>query len=131
MGMDDRTVSDLAVKHMQVLQMAVRRTGFAARMPVGGQEAIDDGVVVEADPSWMTSDDVRHTNGFNLTELGGRAAEQLDWLCQCGGCAGHAIDGFCPECDGSASRHGVEQSEEGIAMCAYHARNRGSRRFRV
>ena len=61
---------DLYEQHKNVLEMAVRRQGFHYRMPEGGQEAIDSGLALESDPTWMMSDDSRAANGFTLTEAG-------------------------------------------------------------
>ena len=57
---------DLYEQHKSILEMAVRRQGFHYRMPEGGQEAMDSGLVGESDPTWMYSDDHRASNGLGL-----------------------------------------------------------------
>ena len=59
---------DLYEQHKSILEMAVRQQGFHYRMPEGGQEAIDSGLVGESDPTWMYSDDRRAANGFTPHE---------------------------------------------------------------
>ena len=41
---------DLYEQHKNILEMAVRRQGFHYRMPEGGREAMDSGLVGESTP---------------------------------------------------------------------------------
>ena len=84
---------DLYEQHKNILEMAVRRQGFHYRMPEGGQEAIDSGLVGESDPTWMMSDD--RPPGSQRFHPHGRPASELvraqGMVCQCalcGACGG-------------------------------------------
>ena len=127
---DAAQLQRLADQHLPILRQAARKTGFRYRMPEGGPEAIDASLVVEADPTWMYSDDIRASNAFRLTELGRQVAHHLGWTCQCFGCRetssrmGHdhgavAIDGFCSKCQSSISKYGLSDLRE-QPCCRYH-----------
>lgn len=58
-------------------------------MPEGGREAIEAGVVGEADPTWMYSDAYGASNGFTLTEGGREIVLQAGWVCGCPKCYWH------------------------------------------
>ena len=117
-------------EHQDILRRAVNRTGFRHDMPPGGQEAIDAGLVGQADPTWMYSDDSRASNGFALTELGLAVTRAQGWICACAGHRGiseltgvrvtPAIDGMCSNCKSSANRYGLDECEgkPSCKMCA-------------
>ena len=103
---------DLYEQHKSILEMAVRRQGFHYRMPEGGQEAIDSGLVGESDPTWMYSDDRRAANGFTLTKTGIELMRAQGMVCQCalcGACGGRepalAVDQLCANCQTSAKSY--------------------------
>lgn len=117
--------------HEAVIRMAVQRQGWRT-MPAGGQEAIDAGLVVESDPTWMYSDAIRASNGFNLTFLGQALAIMHGWTCKC---AGHvavadrmnvvptlAVDDLCYNCEASIARFGqrILNGQRACPMCVKH-----------
>ena len=102
---------DLYEQHKSILEMAVRRQGFHYRMPEGGREAIESGLVGESDPTWMMSDDRRAANGFTLTETGMKLVRARGMICQCALCGKYnhhepalAVDPLCANCQSSAER---------------------------
>lgn len=121
----------LARQHADVIRMAVARQGFRYTMPEGGTEAIHAGLVAQADPTWHYSDDPRASNGFNLTDLGNKAAHALGLTCQCHGCfqetqlrgwnPATAIQDYCPRCGPSIQQYGTKEYE-GQLCCGFHAR---------
>ena len=107
---------DLYEQHKIILEMAVRQQGFHYRMPEGGQEAIDSGLVGESDPTWMYSDDRRASNGFTLTKTGIELVRAQGMVCQCalcGACGGRepalAVDQLCANCQTSAKSYGMKE----------------------
>ena len=123
-------LQQLADQHLPILRKAARNIGFRHQMPEGGAAAIEAGLVGEADPTWMMSDDLRACNAFILTELGRQVAHHLGWTCQCSGCREEfahmgrepvavAIDDFCGSCQSSISRYGVSRFRE-EPCCPYH-----------
>ena len=118
---------DLYEQHKIILEMAVRQQGFHYRMPEGGQEAIDSGLVGESDPTWMYSDDRRASNGFTLTKTGIELMRAQGMVCQCalcGACGGRepllAVDQLCAFCQTSAQRYGMNELEGIGAACTDH-----------
>ena len=128
---DAATLQELAQAHLPILRQATRNTGFRHQMPAGGLAAINAGLVAEADPTWMLSDDTRASNGFELTQLGRQVAQSLGWNCRCSGCREElarmgrnpavAIDGFCGSCQGSIRQYGLTQFRD-EPCCRYHRR---------
>ena len=115
---------DLYEQHKNVLEMAVRRQGFRYRMPEGGREAIDSGLALEADPTWMMSDDSRAANGFTLTEAGRELVRAQGMVCECALCGAHAgrepalaVDPLCSNCQLSAREYGMNELEGIGAAC--------------
>ena len=117
----------LYLKHSRALEMAAERTGWRT-MPDGGVAAIEAGVVVESDPTWMYSDDHRASNGFTLTNLGRKIMVQKGHVCGCPGCRskvrGHAVTlgDHCSNCRGSIGRYGGIETDRGTG-CRMHCRN--------
>ena len=115
---------DLYEQHKDILEMAVRRQGFHYRMPQGGREAIDSGLVVESDPTWMMSDDSRAANGFTLTEAGRELVRAHGMVCGCALCGAYnhrepelAVDPLCARCQSSAGEYGMNEIEGTGAAC--------------
>ena len=115
---------DLYEQHKSILEMAVRRQGFHYRMPEGGQEAIDSGLVGESDPTWMYSDDNHAANGFTLTEAGIKLVRARGMVCQCALCGAYngrepalAVDPLCANCQSSARQYGMNELEGIGAAC--------------
>ena len=77
---------ELANTHESILKMAIDKGGFRYKMPDGGQEAINAGLVCQSDPTWMMSDDYRASNGFSLTDRGLNAVLAKGMVCKCHGC---------------------------------------------
>ena len=109
---------DLYEQHKNILEMAVRRQGFHYRMPEGGQEAMDRGLVGESDPTWMMSDHSHTSNGFTLTEAGTRLVRAQGMVCQCALCGAYngsepklAVDPLCANCQSSAEEYGMNELE--------------------
>ena len=123
-------LKQLADQHMPILRQSALSTGFKS-MPAGGPAAIDAGLVIERDPTWMFSDDPRVRNGFSMTELGQQAAQHLGWICRCSGCArihaqmgwtpAVAVQDFCPRCDSSRRSFGTTRFD-GRDCCREHRR---------
>lgn len=126
-------LASLSEDHGPILRMALSRTRFR-RMPEGGQEAIDAGLVVQTDPTWMMSDDIRACNGFALTTLGERAAlfAGIAKNCQCAGCTAFragkgwepvliAAGDCCDNCRASMDQYGVKEYC-GQPSCGWHAK---------
>ena len=115
---------DLYEQHKSILEMAVRRQGFHYRMPEGGREAIESGIVGESDPTWMMSDDRRAANGFTLTETGRELVRAQGMVCQCALCGKYnhhepalAVDPLCANCQSSAREYGMNEFEGIGAAC--------------
>ena len=109
---------DLYEQHKNILEMAVRRQGFHYRMPKGGQEAMDSGLVGESDLTWMMSDYSHTSNGFTLTEAGTRLVRAQGMVCQCALCGAYngrepklAVDPLCANCQSSAEVYGMNELE--------------------
>ena len=119
------TNTELFEKHKDVLTQAAGQNGWRT-MPQGGREAIEAGVVVESDPTWMYSDAYSASNGFALTELGRQIMTEQGFLCRCAGCAytkfGAAITDqeYCSSCQGSISQYGITEIPDGPS-CKMHA----------
>ena len=120
---------DLYERHKSILEMAVHRQGFHYRMPEGGQEAIDSGLVGESDPTWMYSDDRRAANGFTLTKTGIELVRAQGMVCQCalcGACGGRepalAVDQLCANCQTSAKSYGMNELEGIGTACTNHVK---------
>ena len=120
---------DLYEQHKSILEMAVRRQGFHYRMPEGGQEAIDSGLVGESDPTWMYSDDRRASNGFTLTKTSIELVRAQGMVCQralCGACGGRepalAVDQLCANCQTSAKSYGMNELEGIGTACTNHVK---------
>lgn len=119
----------LANTHESILRMAIDKGGFRYRMPDGGQEAIEAGLVYQSDPTWMMSDDYSASNGFSLTELGLNAVLARGLICKCHGCAlvsqhigkpeNPATGDFCSICQSSMRAFGIEENQ-GMDSCRLH-----------
>ena len=122
----------LGEAHEPILRMAISRDhGFRNQMPVGGQEAIDAGLVVERDPTWMMSDSYGACNGFSLTRLGQSVGNAMGWTCRCHGCRTQSRGRgwppvltnheHCNNCQGSITQYGIEKFH-GNPSCKMHVR---------
>ena len=120
---------ELANTHESILKMAIDRGGFRYKMPDGGQEAIDAGLVCQSDRTWMMSDDYRASNGFSLTDRGLNAVLAKGIVCKCRGCTlvsqnigkpqNPATGDFCSICQGSMRAFGI-QEHQGMDSCRLH-----------
>lgn len=104
--------------------MAVDRQGFKIN-PAFFDEAIASGLVVEADPTWMYSDDHRVSNGFALTQEGRAVVSSWGWLCKCLKCVALANPrgstmGYCSGCYGSGRQYGLIESSCGMHWLMVH-----------
>ena len=120
------TNTELFQKHEDVLTQAAGQNGWRT-MPPGGKDAIDAGIVVESDPTWVYSDDGRASNGFTLTELGRDVMVEMGFVCKC---AGHFLTRFgptvtdrkyCPGCQAGINQYGSTELPEGTS-CKFCAR---------
>ena len=119
-------MTTLFEQHEHILRQAVERRGWRYDMPSGGQSAIDAGLVVESDPTWMMSDDYRASNGFNLTDKGRELVQSVGWLCQCTWCGLNTPWGptpttgqYCSGCDARIQQYG-KRNVEGKTGCGMH-----------
>ena len=116
---------DLFDQHRDVLIMAASRHGWRT-MPAGGPGAIAAGLVTESDPTWQYSDDLRASNGFNLTRLGQSIMVEQGYVCECSGCAlmphGPAVTAntYCPSCQAGIRQYGLTATPDG-GSCRFHA----------
>ena len=119
-------LDQLFQQHRKILESAANHAGFRYKMPQGGQEAIDAGLVTQSDSTWMMSDDPRASNGFTLTNLGRAVTENQGWVCEC---AAHqerarqgnthitpAAGGMCRSCQASVQQYG-ETQWQGRSSC--------------
>ena len=116
---------DVFEHHEAILRQAVGRFGWRT-MPAGGSEAIEAGLVIESDPTWVYSDAYGACNGFSLTDEGRTLMKDRGFLCQCGACGLRSIYGprltletYCSVCNASIQQYGLydEGGETGCKMC--------------
>lgn len=117
--------SILFEQHRPILEMAARRDPWK-KMPEGGREALDAGLVAETDPAWMMSDDIRAANGFQLTEEGRSIMLERGHASGCAWCARMphgpivTVEEYCGNCRLSIGQYGLRETPEGTG-CGYHA----------
>ena len=113
-------------QHRPALEQAAGNRGWRT-MPPGGREAIRAGIVEEADPTWMYSDDPRACNGFRLTALGREIMHHQGYTCRCAGCnldsggPGLTLGKYCQMCEAGINQYGSQETSQGT-MCRFHAR---------
>ena len=125
-------LTSLAKEHEPVLHRAISGPGFRYKIPPGGQEAVDAGLVTESDPTWQYSDAYGASNGYQLTELGRQVAQAMGWTCQCSGCQESSrlrrvlpsatLNQYCSNCNGSINQYGISQYL-GRPSCGFHAKS--------
>ena len=117
---------ELFQTHREILTQAAGRTSWR-NMPPGGKQAIDAGLVVESDPTWMYSDDHRASNRFTLTELGREIMREQGFVCKCAGCIhqkfGRTVTDreYCRDCKTGIDQYGITEIR-GEPSCKMHAR---------
>ena len=120
------TNTELFEKHEATLMQAARNQRWR-KMPPGGKEAIEAGLAVEIDPTWIYSDDARASNGFRLTPLGKEIMLERGFVWKCAGCQqskfGPTVTDqeYCPVCKAGIGQFGPAETSEG-ASCKMHAR---------
>lgn len=103
------------------LEQAVKGLYSRYRFTPEIMKAIEEGLVVDADPTWEYQD-VDASIKAGLTEAGRAVAREAGWLvpCRCSTCVLEATagdrQGYCPFCDASGRQYGF--TDDGT--CRFH-----------
>ena len=105
-------------EHQSIIRMGVLKRRFQT-MPLGGDSAIQAGLVTRSDPSWLMSDAYGAYDSFRLTDLGTKIALAQGWRCRCAGCnewrgrkgwsPAVAAGRFCSNCEAGIAQYGTVQ----------------------